>query len=512
MDQIADLLQPTLGPLGGRVLIASNTRSKAGASPSDGGFIARRVVQVSPRADDMGAMLLRHLAWKMSTNHGGGAATAVVMARALARHLLRGLEGGFDPCELTREINALIDEAERRLFAAARPVTRRRTIENAIRQSLPEPGLAELVADALDTLGASAVIRIKQGSGSTSTCSYQEGSSWTLRCASRYLLPDDESDVQLVDARILTTDIALRSPEQITPILDRMVTSGYRSIAVVAPEIGDAIVSLLHVNQQRGVLHRAFAVLTPATARSRSETLDDISTITGARVISANRGDDLRQASLDDLGAARLVWGRASTFGIRGGGGEPTDRLRAIARLQAAKREAGSVDLDRIDKRIGNLAGVAAEICLPAGSESASAELTQRVESAIATGRSLLQEGAVIGGGFAYLRALPERPQHGSPVAAFCHDALQDAFAAPVSAIVSNAGHAPASVFAHAGDHPADAFDARSGTWVDPWNAGIIDCAAVCCAAMRESVSTALQAISIDVLVRRKNPPFSELP
>ncbi len=512
IDRMADLLLPTLGPLGGTILISGQTQGKAGEPLSDGGQIARRVVQVSTGQEDMGAMLLRNLAWRMTVDHGGGSATAAVMSRTLTRHLLRGIEAGFSPWELNRALTELADAAACTLQESARPVSSRKTLANALRQSLPEPGIAAVLAEALDTLGADAVIRIKQGSYARVTSSYQEGSFWTLKCASRYLIPEGETDVRLIDAHMLITDIPLRSNEQIVPALEHTRAAGGRSFVVIAPEIGDAILSVLNVNQERKVFERVFAVIAPQGARAREETLEDIATISGGRVVSASRGDSLSELSIDDLGTARLAWGTSSTFGIRGGHGLAASRLATIARLSNERDGANAGRLGQIDKRIGNLAGAVVEIQTSAGTDSGHRELTRRIESAIVTGRALLKEGAVAGGGRAYLDTIPSRQVHCSPVSAFCHGALSVMLAEPFRAIVSNAGMSPGQVMAQLSAHTHEVFDVRTGSWVDPWESGIIDSAAVCSAAIRESVNTALQAISIEVQVSRKTPPFSELP
>lgn len=512
IDRIADLLQPTLGPLGGNVFVSSETGNKSGELLSDGGQIARRVVQISTGKEDMGAMLLRNLAWRMRVDHGGGSATAAVMTRALVRQLLRGIEAGFDPWELSRVMNELAEAASYVLGQTARPVSKRITLVNAIRQSLPEPGAADVLAEALDTLGADAVIRIKQGSSGSVAAAYQEGSFWTLKCASRYLIPGGEIETKLNDARILVTDIPLRSIERLTPALERTVAAGGRSFVVVAPEIGDAVISLLQINQERGVFDRVFAVIAPLATRARDEALEDIATISGARVISSGKSDSLDNVAYDDLGIARLTWGTASTFGIRGGFGLAASRLAAIARLSMEREDADAGRRRQIDKRIGNLAGAVVEIQAPAGPESAHTELSKRIESSIATGRSLLEQGAVVGGGMAYINAIPSRPSQCSPVSAFCLDALTKMLSEPLRVIVVNAGISPAHVIAQHPAHPYDAFDVRTGQWVDPWESGIVDSTAICASVIRESVATALQAISIEVLVARKSPPFSELP
>ncbi len=512
MDLVADLIQPTLGPLGGVILVSGDSRNRAGSALSDAGQIARRAVQFSTESDDMGAMLLRNLAWRMSTDAGGGAATAVVMARALFRQLVRGIEAGFNPWDMSNTIGLLALESEQRIAASAQKTTSLRTLTAALGQSLPEPGAAEAIAEVLDTLGANAVIRTKTGQHADISCSYQEGSFWTLRCASRYLLPNDASEITLADAAILVTDIPLGSPDQLAPILDQMVASQRRAVVLIAPEMSDKVISMLTINQERGVLDRAFAVLAPTTSSTRRELLEDIATISGARLLSSDRGDALRKATPDDLGAARLAWGTATTFGLRGGAGTAAQRLEVIARLQTEILDATPSRKKQLDKRIGNLAGAVAELRLPAGPDATNAELEQRAESAIASGRLILQDGLVAGGGMALYTAGAENRSISEHLRNFCERAMRQALSAPLKAIVSNAGYSPEKIVVEMADHPGQIFDVRAGRWTDPWQAGVVDSVAVCCAALRESVKTALQAISIEALVPRKNPPFSELP
>ncbi len=102
-ESLADLVALTLGPVGRAVLI-----DRTGAPPligGDGYTVATHFDVADPVAQS-GVQALRNLAWEMSRDHGDGAATAVVLARAVLAGLVRMAAAGHDPQPVTRDDGA----------------------------------------------------------------------------------------------------------------------------------------------------------------------------------------------------------------------------------------------------------------------------------------------------------------------------------------------------------------------------------------------------------------------
>ena len=66
INQIVKAVRPTLGPLPRMVVIERTLSDKMPELLDDGGVIARRIIELSNRDEDMGAMFIRQLLWRMN--------------------------------------------------------------------------------------------------------------------------------------------------------------------------------------------------------------------------------------------------------------------------------------------------------------------------------------------------------------------------------------------------------------------------------------------------------------
>jgi chaperonin GroEL len=308
----------------------------------------------------------------------------------------------------------------------------------------------------------------------------------------------------------------IERPDELLPVLDACARGGVRSLMVIAPEINDAALSLLLVNRERGVLE-SVAVKAPSHGDQRTGILVDIAASTGGRCFRRELGESIANATVDDLGTARQVWARPRSFGILGGHGS---REAIRARIVETRAELATVtDNDwlrrRLQERIGKLSGSAVMIVVGAATEAARDELKLRIESAVTMARTAIRDGVVPGGGAAFLTcaAVIERTVAGRrDDEALGWRVLAAALSEPLRAIAANAGHeAPAIVARARHEVPHRAYDARRGTWVDPWEAGLLDSVTVLTTALEGGVSAATSALTSEVLIHRPGtqPSFS---
>ena len=516
VESMADALRPTLGPLGGPVLIAGSTGSVAPELLSRGGLIARRTVEIAGPFENMGAMLLRQMAWRMHERFGDGVATAAVIAHRLLAELTVPVAAGVNPqairASLDRALPNLLDELRR----MARPLDGRGQLRGVLGGDALEPEAVEAVAEALDALGPDARIRVHDGHRTGVAVEYLEGASWNGRCASRALMGGEETG-RLTDARILVTDLSIRSAQELIPAVEACLRAGACSLLVIAPEIGDAAIGLLAVNRERGVLSGALAVQPQGVGPHQIELLEEIALVTGGRLVSARTGDRIADVRSGDLGFARQVWVMASMFGVVNPGGKPAARRARLRRLHTELNAPGLAPADRarLESRIGNLAGVAAEIRAGAATDAERAALKERIEATIALGRAALRDGVVPGGGRALLELADRVPcaGHGGDAERAAQRALRRALAEPMAVIARIGGKEPSPVLAGAAERGASAtFDAVAGEWVDAWSAGLLDPAGVLAGALESAVSMAGIAITTDVLIHRREPEIAREP
>ncbi|CAA9582217.1 MAG: Heat shock protein 60 family chaperone GroEL, partial [uncultured Thermomicrobiales bacterium] len=519
VDAMAALVRPTLGPLARTVMIAGNTPRTTPEVLDGAATIMRRTIQIDDPFADMGAMLVRQLAWTVFERVGDGAATAVTLAQALLHAAATPIAAGANPQALRRGIEQGLIVARDELRRQARPVDAAADLAAVITGGLRDPDLAGTIGEVVEAVGPDGAVLVEEVAGTTTSAEYIDGQRWERGLLSPYLLPAGEAVGRLIEPRILITDRALTGTDDLLPTLEACIAAGERQLLVIAPEVGDAALALLIVNRERGVLDGALAVRSPEIGEMGERVLEDLAVATGGRAIIGSAGGRLAEVTLADLGQARQVWATADAFNILGGRGDKGAIRRRIGEAKAELRAVTPDDDNtrrRIRERIGKLAGTAARLYVGAPTGSGRAELRARVEAAVVAAQTALREGGVPGGGGALLHCVPalERLVAELPAdEALGARILGGALPAPLRAIAANGGIAASEVFddAHSRE-PGWTFDVLRRQWVDAWEGGIIDPLPVVLAALEGGVSTALMALTTDVLIRRKKPPLATTP
>jgi chaperonin GroEL len=517
IDLMTNLLRPTLGPLPRTVAISPILGSQPPEILDSAAVIARRTVQLTDPFEDMGGMLVRHLAWRVFDRVGDGSATAAVLAQALVHAGARYIAAGGNPVSVMRGMQCGLAVATAELRRQARTIDGPAEIASVVAGIVRRADLAEMLGEVVDAVGSDGAILVEDAHGTTTVHEYMDGVRWNEGFVSSFLLRSDETTTtRVLNPRVLITDWSLERAEQLLPTLEACVAAGERTLFVVAPEIRDSAVGLLVANRERGLLDAVVAVRAPAVGEQRVRILQDIAVITGARCINQERHDRLADVTIDDLGKARQAWATRFAFGILGGQGT---KMAIRQRLTEVRAELHAVDKDdvyttaKIQERIGKLAGTAVTIHVGAATKAEQQDLKLRIEAAVRSARAAVQEGVVPGGGAAMLACIPALEalqlsgDEAVGVAALAH-----ALAEPMRVIARNAGLEAGPIVDHARRlglqrDGLQVFDVVRQAWVDPWSAGLVDPLSVALAALESSLSMAKLALSAEVLVRRKNPP-----
>jgi chaperonin GroEL len=518
VDQMAALVLPTLGPLARTVIIAGQFPNSTPEILDHAATIMRRTIQIGDPFADMGAMLVRHLAWTVFARVGDGAATAVTLAHALLHAAATPLAAGADPMALRRGIERGLAVALDELRGQARPVESAADLARCIAGIVRDADLADTIGELVEAVGPDGAVLIEEWKGTTTTAEYLDGLRWNSGLLSSYLLGPGETVGRLSEPRILVTDCPLARADDLLPVLEACVSAGERQLLVIAPEVSAAALGLLIVNRERGVLDGALAVRAPGTGARQARIMEDIAVGTGGRAFLVETGVRLSDVAIADLGRARQVWATADTFSILGGRGEKEAIRRRIGDAKAALRALAPDDDARphIRERIGKLAGTAALVQIGAPTESERVELRTRVEAAVTAAHAALREGAVPGGGGALLACVPalERLADDLPGAeALGVRLLARALPAPMRVIAANAGIEASALFADSRARQSGwTFDVLRRQWIDAGEGGILDPLPVVRAALEGSVSTAVMALTTDALIRHKRPEMAKTP
>ena len=514
IERMAGLLRPTLGPLPRSVAISPILGSQPPEVLDSAANIARRTVQLPDPFEDMGAMLLRHLVWRVFEQAGDGTATAAVLASRLVQSGLRYLAAGGSPQSVRRGLELALSEVCEELKHQSRAIDGPAGIASAVVGVVLDSKLAEMIGEVVDAVGQDGSIQVENAQGTQTTLDYVDGVCWNEGYVSPFFTgrQSTASAVRLVQTRILLTSYPLDRTEQLVPALESCVAAGNRNLLVIAPDIRDAAVGLLMLNRERGVLDGVVAVRAPSSGDQQVRILEDIAVLTGGRCVLRERSDTLESVNVDDLGQARQVWANRTAFGILGGHGA---RAAVRERVSHARAELAATTDDEtrqiIRERIGRLAGTAAVIRVGAATPTEQEQLKLRIEAGIRSGRLALRDGVVPGGGAALLTCISRL--EGLPVSGDERVGVRimaDALAEPMRVMLANAGLESSTIICETRRRGGRAvFDILRHEWVDPWTTGRQDSLAVVLAAIHSSVSLATTALMTDVLVHRRNPPTS---
>jgi chaperonin GroEL len=515
IDQIVNAIRPTLGPLSGVVAIMPVVDSnKMPEMLDNGGVIARRIIQLPDRDQDMGAMFIRHMLWRVHEQVGDGTATAAVLFQSIYNQGLRYITSGGNAMLLRRYLEkgmrALLDE----LTGMTTPVEGKEKLTQIANSVCTDPPLAKMLGEIFDIVGEYGRLEIRSGRSREIEREYVEGMYWNKGVVSREMLADRvKFRTELENPAILISDLSIEDPRQLLPLLERLIQAEIRSLLIVAHTISPAVIGFLLANSKPEKL-QLVAVKTPgATLPDQTAALQDLAVLTGGRPVIKATKESLAGITVQDLGRARKAWADRFYFGINGGKGDPRALRMHISDLRAAfERTQDTQVREKIQERLGKLMGGAATLWVGGITKSdidARKELAERTSSAL---RGAIREGVVPGGGVALLACRPALEELLKASTELeeraAYRTLLRAMEEPMRTIIANTGYDASEVMAEvrlAG--PGHGFDATAQQIVDVVNAGILDVASVQKAAVHGAISSAALALTTDVLIHRKKPP-----
>lgn len=502
-NQLAAMLRVALGPRGRLVAVQRDGSRRGPELLNDGAQIARRFLGLPDRFETMGAFLARHIAWQVEEAVGDGATTAVVIAQSVLNDAVRTVAGGYNPMLLRRGLDKALAVALNALRAQALPLDAPAQIKALATSVTGDPRLGELVEEVFDTVGAYGAVQIRTNYGRGHASRYINGAFWDQGWASSYFTTEGGTAV-IKDPYILFTNRHLNRADSLAPVMELVKPTG-RGLVVFAPTIARDALNILVANKTRGVM-ATLGVKAPGLGPEKTEILHDLAAMTGGRVFLEGHPEGPECATLADLGEAREVQAIRSGFTLIGGKGRPAAIRTRHAELRGRIPDAAyGRDRDRLVERAGKLLGGVALIEVGGSTDTERDYLKDRAQEAVDVVRLAMQGGVVAGGGAAYLACIPALrnlclPDEEAPAI----DILARALAAPMAAIVANAGFEPAPILAHVQElGNGHGYDVVRGEYTDLAAAQIVDPVRVLEVALRTGVSGALMAFTTEVLVHK---------
>ena len=502
VDALADAVKITLGPKGRNVLL-----DKKFGSPTitnDGVTIAKDIELEDP-FENIGAQLAREVASKTNDIAGDGTTSATVLAQAIVREGLKNVAAGANPMALKRGIENACERAVEAIKGSATPVETRQQMAQIAAISAMDETIGELIGEVMDRVGKDGVITVEESKGITTEVEYVEGMAFDRGYISPHFVTNPERmEAEIEDAYILITDKKLSAVNDILPMLEKLVEAGSKNLLLICEDCDGEALATLAVNKLRGTLN-CCVVKAPGFGDRRKDNLGDIAILTGGQVISEELGRRLDSVNIADLGQARrVVVTKDETTLIEGKGDAKAieDRVKAVK--TAIDLSTSDWDREKLQERLGKLAGKVAVVKVGAVTETELKEKKHRVEDAVSATRAAVEEGLVAGGGVAYLNAIEAladlKPKDEDEITGIA--IMRRALEEPTRRIALNAGQ-DGSVIVNKvrGLSRDEGYDAERGEFTNMIERGVVDPAKVTRAALENAVSIASLVLTTNCLV-----------
>ncbi len=517
VNKLAEAVKITLGPKGRNVVL-----EKKFGSPTithDGVTVAKEVELEDP-FENAGAQLVREVATKTEDVAGDGTTTATILAQAIMRDGLKMVAAGINPMALKRGIDKAVVLIVSEIHKLAKPVEDKEAIEQVASIAANDPMIGRLISDAMDKVGKDGVITVEESKGIETTVEVVEGMMFDKGYISPYFVTDPEKmEVVLDDAIMLITDKKISAIKDLLPVLERVVQLG-RPVLILAEDVEGEALATLVVNKLRGTL-AAVAVKAPAFGERRKAILEDIAVLTGGQVISEEVGLKLENTEVRHLGRAGQVRVRKDETIIVKGAGSREAIEKRIGQLRKQIEETDSdYDREKLQERLGKLAGGVAVIKVGAPSEAELKYRKTRTEDALRATRSAVEEGIVAGGGSALVvagRAIEGLDVTGDEKVGA--SIVARALSEPAKQLAVNAGREGSIVVEHLKEQkPGFGYDVMSNGFVDMFKAGIVDPAKVVRSALQNAASISGLLLTTEAMVvekpeeEKQAPPMPQMP
>ncbi|MBI9067675.1 MAG: chaperonin GroEL [Salinivirgaceae bacterium] len=507
IDELANAVKVTLGPKGRNVVI--DKKFGAPQITKDGVTVAKEVELSDPYAN-LGAQMVKEVASKTADDAGDGTTTATVLAQSIVNVGLKYVTAGSNPMDIKRGIDKGVAMVVENLKSQSRVIgeDNEKIKQVATISANNDSVIGDLIARAMDAAGREGVITVEEAKGTDDELKTVEGMQFDRGYISPYFVTDTEKmEAELESPYILLYDKKISSMKDLLPILEPAAQSG-KPLMIIAEDIDGEALATLVVNRIRGSLKVA-AVKAPGFGDRRKEMLEDIATLTGAVVITEEKGMKLENATLEDLGTCeKITIDKENTTIVNGSGEKATIEARIKQIKAQIELTTSDYDREKLQERLAKLAGGVAVIYVGAGSEMEMKEKKDRVDDALSATRAAVEEGIVPGGGVAYIRAIKalEGMEGENIDQTYGIKIVKRAIEEPLRQIVENAGAEGSVVVQKVKEGTEDfGYNARVDEYQNLYKTGVIDPTKVSRVALENAASIAGMFLTTEcVLVEEK--------
>jgi chaperonin GroEL len=497
-----DAVKVTYGPKGQNVVI---NKSYGGPTVTHDGVTVAESIDLEETdatlGQKAGAELIKQAAKQLNKLAGDGTTTVTVLTYQILKKANKLIAAGHNPMELRKGIETAGATIVKKLDQLAEQVdSDPKKIAEVATISAGDEQIGQLIADVIAKIGKDGVVTVEAGQGLAMESEVVEGFSFDKGYVSSFFATDmGRLEAIYEKPNLLITDKKISSVQELLPLLEKLAAAGQKDLVLIADDLDGEALSVLVLNKLKGVFN-TLALKAPAFGDRRKEVLEDIAILTGATVVSADRGLKLEEVGLEVLGQARKVIATKDETTIIEGAGQKAKVTERIKQIQAqAATEKSEYDQKQLEKRAAALAGRVAVIKVGGATETEIDEKKFRVDDAVAATKAALAEGIIAGGGVTLvdLAAELKGDDPGTRI-------VRDTLAEPFLTITGNAGLNGQALLAEVQKakpgHGVNVMAPEQGV-IDLKKAGIVDPVKVTKEAILNSVSIAATAITMGALV-----------
>lgn len=513
VDILADTVKVTLGPKGRNVALEQSYG--APKITKDGVTVAKAIELKNPE-QNLGAQLIKSVASKTADVAGDGTTTSTILAQAIVKEGNKAVAAGFNPMDLKRGIDLAVNNVLESVKKASKHISSDEEIAQVGTISANgDKEIGDQIALAMKKVGKEGVITVEEAKNFGFEVEVVEGMEFSNGYLSPHFVTNPEKMiVELENPYILLCENKIASLQPMLPILEAMVKENNHPLLIIADDVEAEGLASLVVNKIRGGLRLA-AVKAPGFGDRRKAMLEDIAILTGGQLISEDLGMKLDNAAVSMLGTAKKITiSKESTIIVNGAGAPEKIEARRNEIRKQIEEATSDFDRDKLKERLAKLTGGVAVLRVGGATEVEVKERKDRIEDALHATRAAVEEGIVPGGGATLFYASKElnmlKVENEDQQAGI--NIVKKALQTPLRQIAENSGVDGAVVAGklETSSSTSYGFNAQDLTYVDMFEAGIIDPTKVVRTALQDAASVASLIITTEAIVTKDEPPLPE--
>lgn len=509
VDTVADLVKMTVGPKGRNVIIRELMNPPI--ITNDGVTIAKSI-ELKDKVEDTGAQLMIQVANKTNEVAGDGTTTTTILAQEMIHKYFENYENNkqFNVVQVQKDMINTANEISDYLLSQSVKVTHTNSIEKVATISSGNKDIAHIIAQAFEKAGEYGSVIVEDSKTGIDNFKSIDGMRLTNGSVSQFLFNDKVNQkTDMVDVNVLVTTDKLDSVTDLIKIYDYIIKNG-KKLLIICDDIETEPLNMTIMNKARGALSNIAIIGLPGFGELRENLLNDICLATGATLIGRDQGSTIKDFEPKYLGELEQVTVTADDTVLKfvdtSSYGEDLLKVRQdrVTELEKTMENIQKEeDKEQYKRRVANLLGGIVTIEIGGNTEVEVKDKKLRVEDALNSVESAIEEGIVPGGGYSFLMACMEATKE-SKVQTLGQQIVYESLFAVTRQIAENAGYNGNDVVAECIEKQ-QGFNALTGEYENLLDTGVINSVKVDRFSLINATSVASTVITMGGVVTDEN-------